>query len=336
MRSDALGSGRIDVHQHAILPEYRKALQRAGVIDRPPKDGMDGLGSELHETVFTTQSILAVADEMGTAGAVLLPFSVAGIHHGDDANARYLTRATNEAVAALAGGAPDRLGFYAILPAPDVDGALAELEYAMDTLGADGVAFLSTQNGVYIGDRALDPLYAEMDRRGIVAFIHPARPAYTLPLDLWPPLIEYPFETTRAAVNLIYNGALAEFPRITWILAHAGGTLPYLSERLKALLEAQDPRRPSFRDRFPQGVEPLLKQFYYDTAIAGAAPAMSALVAVADPSHIVYGSDWPYPPKAEVVEQVRSLRAMPLFVGERLAAVERGNAAAIFSRFRKA
>jgi predicted TIM-barrel fold metal-dependent hydrolase len=172
-----------------------------------------------------------------------------------------------------------------------------------------------------------------MHRRGIVAFIHPGRPSYTLPLNLWPPLVEYPFETTRAAVNLIYNGALAAYPRIKWILAHAGGTLPYLSERLKALLEAQDPRSPSFRERFPHGVERLLKQFYYDTAIAGAVTPMSALVSLADGSHILYGSDWPYPPKAEIIEQVVNLRQMPHFAGDRLDAMERNNAAALFSRF---
>jgi 6-methylsalicylate decarboxylase len=333
MQRDVVGFGRIDVHQHAILPEYRKALERAGAIENRPKDGMDGLGSELRENVFTTESILNVAGELGTDGMVLLPFSVAGIHHGNDANARYLTRATNEAIAAVASGAPGKLGFYAILPVPDVDGALKELEYALDTLGADGVAFLSTQNGMYIGDRSLDPVYEELHRRGTVAFIHPGRPGYTLPLNLWPPLIEYPFETTRVAVNLIYNGALAAYPGIKWILAHAGGTLPYLSERLKALLESQDPRSPSFGERFPQGVAPLLRQFYYDTAIAGAVTPMSALVSLAEPSHILYGSDWPYPPKAEVIEQIGNLRQMTHFADGRLEAMERGNAAALFRRF---
>ena len=92
--------------------------------------------------------------ELGIAAAVVNPLSVAGVHHGDDANARYLTRSVNEALAKFSSGAPDRLGFFATLPMPDVDGALAEMAYALDELGADGVILLSHQNGVYVGDPA--------------------------------------------------------------------------------------------------------------------------------------------------------------------------------------
>ena len=86
------------------------------------------------------------------------------------------------------------------------------MEYALDSLHADGIALLSTQNGVYMGDSAFREVYAEMSRRSAVVFIHPARPTYALPLKLGPSLIEYTFETTRVAVNLIYNDIVPRYP----------------------------------------------------------------------------------------------------------------------------
>lgn len=320
---EGIASGRrIDVHQHAILPAYIKALARSGITEN----------SALRTNVFTRRSILEVMDTLGMQGAVLLPFSSSGIHHGDDAKARYLTRVTNEAMARLVAEAPVRLGFYAILPFPDRRGALRELEHALDVLHADAVAFLTTQNGVYLGDPGFEELYAEMNRRSVTAFLHPARPTYKLPLELWSALIEYPFDTTRAAVNLIYNEVMSRYPNIRWILAHAGGALPYLSERLQAL-QGADRRTPSFLDRVPEGFEPFLKKFYYDVAIAGAVPSVSALTAVAPSSHVFYGSDWPYVSKGNIGEQVTNMRAMAQLKSGRLTAIERGNAVGLFPRF---
>jgi predicted TIM-barrel fold metal-dependent hydrolase len=310
---------RIDVHQHVVLPEYEKALAKQGVVEN----------SNLKTKVFTKESVLGVMAELGMDATVLLPFSTSGIYHGNDENARYLTQVTNEAAAQLVSEAPQKFGFYAILPLPDLQGALKEMETALDKYHAAGVSFLSTQNGVYIGDPAFDELYSEMNRRSAIGFIHPGRPPYTLNLKMETSLIEYTFETTRVACNLIYNGVMERYPNIKWILAHAGGTLPYVPMRLAAV-QGEDKQHPSFLDRIPKGFLPYLKQFYYDTAIAGTLSTMSALVATADPSHIFYGSDWPYVPKPYIAEQVINLREMAPFAGRRLAAMERYNALALF------
>src|SRR6202007_2468198 len=110
-----------------------------------------------------------------------------GVHHGNDANACYLTESTNEALAKFTSFAPGKFGFFATLPLPDIDGALRQMEYALDTLNADGIIFLSNQNGFYIGDPAFEPVYAEMHRRSVIVFVHPASPAYVpaLRLALW-------------------------------------------------------------------------------------------------------------------------------------------------------
>jgi predicted TIM-barrel fold metal-dependent hydrolase len=314
----------VDVHHHVVLPEYERALVRSGAGDpsRPLRKNSE------------PQIACATMAELGIERAVINPLSVAGVHHGNDANARYLTRSVNEALACFVAHAPENLGFFASLPFPDIDGALAEMEYALDALHADGVILLSNQNGVYVGDRRGEALYAEMDRRGVAAFIHPARPSFvdSLGLKLWASVIEYPFDTTRVAATLIYNGTMKLYPNIKWVLAHAGGTLPYLSLRLR-LMEESDEHKPTFVERVPEGVTPFLDKFYFDTAIAGSRAAMSALYEIADPSHVLYGTDWPYIDRHLVRDQLANLTSMTELAGSRFDAMARGNALALFKRF---
>jgi predicted TIM-barrel fold metal-dependent hydrolase len=315
----------VDVHHHVVLPEYEAALARAGVADpsRP-----------LRRRVTPQQALDAMA-ELGIVAAVLNPLSAAGVHHGSDEHAQYLAQTTNEALAKFASHAPDRLGFFAALPLPDLDGALRQLEVALDHLRADGVILLSSQNGRYVGDLDFDALYAEMDRRGVIVFVHPASPAYvpTLRLNLWAAYVEYPFEITRVAANLIYNGITSRYPNIKWILAHGGGALPYLSVRLR-LMEESDKNSPSFIDRVPEGVAPHLRSFYFDVALVGGAAPIAALVEMADPARLLYGSDWPYLRREFVSDQIAEMVRLPQFASGGLASIERRNAADAFRRFR--
>lgn len=334
--ADVTATRFIDVHHHVVLPEYEKALIRSGAADpsRPFRKNEPA------------SAVCKKMAELGIAAAILNPLSVAGVHHGDDAKARELTRSVNDALAAFVAGAPRQLGFFATLPVPDVDGALDEMARALDMLGADGLILLSNQNGVYVGDRRLDPLYAELDRRAATVFVHPTIPPYMpnhLDLSLWPAYIEYAFDTTRVAANLIYCEVMKLYPNIKWILAHAGGAFPYLSMRVRLMEELETKGRkppfPSsgfgapFHERMPEGVRPYLDKFYYDTALSGADAPMAALTTLAPIDKIFYGSDWPYVEFDFVVEQNRDLVRMPHFAGDKFKAMERDNAQRMFPRF---
>lgn len=323
---------RIDAHQHAILPEYVKALERSGIVE---SGRMGGGGQQRYHQktmVFTPDSIAEVAAQLGIDHAVLISFSRSGIHHGNDENARYLTQVTNDAIAKLVSQTDNKFGFYGILPLPDVNGALKQMEYTLDTLHADGLAFASNQNGVYIGDTSYEEVYAEMNRRSVVAMIHPVRAPYSWQLNAGADIPEFLFDTTRAAITLIFNGIMLRYPNIKWILAHAGGTLPYVSERM-TVLRGEGDSGEQFAKRVPGGYMPGIKQFYYDVAIAGSEAVIGSLAAIIDPTHILYGSDWPYARKGSIAEQVISLRQMPQFADERLEAMERKNALGLFKRF---
>src|SRR5262249_1784619 len=131
----------------------------------------------------------------------------------------------------------------ATLPLPDVDASIAELAHALDVLGLDGVYLPSNAGGTYLGEPALAPLLDELDRRGSYVLLHPSFPPYEAPLE-WPVgLVELPFETTRAFVQLLYSGAFDRCPGIRFQLAHLGGTVPFLADRIGSLVT----RVPSFR-----------------------------------------------------------------------------------------
>ncbi len=315
----------IDVHHHCVLPEYQNALVRAGAAD-PSKP--------LRKNA-SPQEAVASMTSLGIDKAVVNPLSVAGVHHGNDTDARYLCQSVSEALAKFVSAAPDKLGFFAPLPYPDIDGALRQLELSLDTLKADGIILLSNQNGVYVGDRRMDPLLAELNRRKAVVFVHPARPAFldTLPVQIWGAIIEYTFETTRVATYLIYNEFMRKYPDIKWILAHAGGCIPYLSFRL-IMMEEQDINKPPFAERVPEGARQWVDRFYFDTAISASPPALAAMMEVARPGHVMYGSDWPYVDRHAIELQHECLDTWKGLSDGTRNAIQRESALALFPRFR--
>ncbi len=212
-----------------------------------------------------------------------------GVYFGDIGEAKETARLVNEQAAALIGSDPDRWGALASLPLPDVGAALQELEHAFDVLNLDGVALLSSVDGVYLGDPSLGDLYAALDQRGALVFVHPAVPAERPSLVYPPFLFEFPFDTTRAFVNLMYLGVFKNFPNIRWIFAHAGGALPYLGFRLSlgAFNEL-------VAGNVPDGPPAYFARAYYDTALSYAPPALACLREVAPLDHIAFGSDFPF------------------------------------------
>lgn len=157
-------TARIDTHQHVLPPEYVAWLTAHGTRDAGGRALPD----------WSVEQALTLMDEAGIATGIL-SVSTPGVHLGDDGEARAQARATNEFCAALVKERPDRFGFFASLPLPDVEGALAEAAHAFDALSADGVVLLANVRGTYLGDAAFDPLFDALNRRAAVVFIHPSQ-----------------------------------------------------------------------------------------------------------------------------------------------------------------
>lgn len=313
---------RIDVHAHYLPDFYRRAAEAAG--HRHP-DGMPGLPD------WNVGAALAMMNGLAI-GTAMLSISSPGVHFGDDAAARALARQVNEAGAEAVANHPGRFGLFAALPLPDIDGALGEIAHAFDTLGADGVTVETNHHGLYMGDVRLDPVFAELNRRHAVMFMHPTSPScrccQALSLGYPRPMIEFMFETTRAVANLLLTGTLDRFPDIRLIVPHAGAAVPVLVDRVIGLAPALGLPEPLDADR----VFTTLRRLYYDLAGFPLPRLLPALLQLADPARILYGSDWPFTPLPTVIRLAEEIGATPLFDAATRRAVLYDNAAVLFPR----
>ena len=184
---------------------------------------------------------------------------------------------------------------YNLVSVPVVD----ESERLVGVLRLEGVCLLTNVDDVYIGHPDFEPLYAELDRLKVATFIHPCYPPGKEARDYDIPrmLIDYPFETTKVATNLIFNGVTSRYPDIPFILSHAGGTLPMLAHRLSIF-----DKLTKFRDNYPEGALAHIARFYYDTALSGHAAPLTALRAFVPDTQILFGTDYPYRTPAETAQ----------------------------------
>ena len=156
--ADQANPGRIDIHHHFYAPEYREVMESYAQMPQV-RD-------------WTLQRTLEEMDQ-NNVDTALLSLSPPGIHRGTDAQCRALARAVNENAAALRAERPTRFGHFATVPMPDVDATLAEIAYAQDTLGADGIQLMTSYGDRWPGHPDFDSVFDELNRRKAVVFIHP-------------------------------------------------------------------------------------------------------------------------------------------------------------------
>ncbi|MDB5964579.1 MAG: hypothetical protein JWQ72_1079 [Polaromonas sp.] len=280
----APAQGVIDIHHHVSPPTFIRELIAQGAGERPVVD-------------WTLSRSLEDMDKAGVTTSIT-SITTPGIWFGDNARAARLARECNEYGARLVTERPGRFGLFASLPLPDVDASLKEIEFAFDTLKADGVGILTSFGDKWLGDSLFTPVLAELNRRKAVVYTHPtvADCCRNLLPDVHYSVIELATDTTRAIASLVFSGAARRFPDITFIFSHAGGTLPFLAERF-----ANYPRLDrglglgkNIAEKVGGDVRPVLQTFYYDTAQASLPSAMSSLLQLVGPSRILFGTDFPF------------------------------------------
>jgi predicted TIM-barrel fold metal-dependent hydrolase len=304
---------RIDVHHHLSPPSYIAASVGANFGD--------GLMRK-----WTPEKSLADMDEGGIAVA-MLSVTQPGVNFTSGDAARKLVRECNEYSAKLIADHPGRFGGFAMLPLTDVDGSLTEISYALDTLKLDGIGLLTNYHDKWLGDPAFLPVMEELNRRKVVVYTHPATPDCCVKLVRTEPpgMIEWGTDTTRTIADIIFSGNAQKFRDIRWIFSHAGGTMPFLIERLVRHPQLE----PNAKPTVPEGTLAELTRFYYDTAQAANKAAMSALSAVVPTSQIVFGTDFPY---RTGIDHVKGLRNCGVFSDAQIMEIERGNALKLLPR----
>ena len=297
----------IDFHNHYYPPEYIEALRSADssvsvtvdsqgnpVLHSP---GDSNIAVRGHRDIKFRQSVL---DEAGVDMQVLT-FTSPGVQvHPPERSVAY-ARSVNDALATIVRERGSRFAALATLPLNEPAASVAELERAMTDLGLRGAMLFSNVNGVALSDQRFWPLYERAEELGAVLYIHPTHPVGVEAMtEYWlMPLVGFTFDTTLAAAGLVFGGVVERFPGLTWVLAHLGGAIPYLAERLDRGYRAFE----ECRANITRPPSEYLKKFYYDT-VNFDVNALRFAINFAGADHLLAGSDYPH--------QIGSL---PLMVG---------------------
>ena len=309
---------RIDVHFHLIPPFYCEAVYAAGrgpAIGRYPE--------------WTPQLALELMDAHGIEVA-LTSLAQPGVGFASGASAQALARRCNDYAAELIACWPKRFGAFGTVPMWSIEGALDAIAYSLDTLKFAGVSLFASYGEDFLGDARFDPLLAALDERGAVVFVHPGLHPSSSSLALpWPAfMMEYLFDTTRAVVNLIFSGAVERFPRVRFILPHAGGLAPYFAWRLSV--------SPMIDQRLPQltreQIYAALEHFWYDNALSPGEQTFGSLDRVALRERVVFGTDYPFANPRVIAEMIKTYESGFLSDARR-AQIDRANALALFPKY---
>jgi predicted TIM-barrel fold metal-dependent hydrolase len=307
---------RIDVHHHMIPPFHAEALLKPG-----RREG----------GAFPKWSPALSVEEMDKSGIATAVLSQAqpGVWFGDNIDeSRQLSRDLNEYGAKLVRDHPGRFGLFAVIAPPDPDGSLKEIEYAFDTLKADGVGLLTSYGSKYLGDPSFVPVYEELNRRKAVVYVHPTTPACCRGLVPGIPVgsIEYATDSTRTIAHLVFSGTATKFPDIKWIFSHSGGTLPFLTGRFVRLANERKPAH------LPGGPMPEFGKFFYELAQGNTPGQIAALLKMVAISQVMYGTDYPFRDGAEVNQGIAAYG----FSAAEVLAIERENALKLLPRLKAA
>jgi 6-methylsalicylate decarboxylase len=282
----------IDTHQHPVPDFYKRAMAKVGISGSGENPWPD----------WTLQAQLELMDEIGIAAAVN-SIASPGAYFGDVDFAVQVSRECNEGLAKLVSDHPQRFGGFALLPLPAVECAIKEAIYALDTLGLEGICLLTHAGPRHLGHPDENELYAELNRRKAVVFVHPLRnQAQNVPLYGYPAgMTELVLDTTRAVANLLWNGIFGRFPNIRWIMPHGAGTIPFLAYRLGAM-----DKKPQICAHLPGGsVASALRGLYFDVAEIVSPGPLKCLMETTDTSNILFGSDFPFSRHRNPAQDVR-------------------------------
>jgi predicted TIM-barrel fold metal-dependent hydrolase len=278
----------IDTHHHFYPPEYQKRW-----LDWEDQRTIPHFAGQV---AWSKAKAIEDMDRAGVRTGVLSLASTPGVWFDLDAEqASRLARDCNDFAAEMMRDNPGRFGLFATLSMLDIDRTLEEIEYAFDTLRADGVGLQTNYGDKWLGHVNFKPVFDELNRRNAVVYVHPliatccAQPG----VGAVPAVIEVPHDTTRTITSLLLSGGLARWRNINWLFSHAGGTMPMMAGRIEAFYAR--PNGASSAPAFaPEGIMGELRRLNYDTANATSAAAIAALRELVPVSTITYGSDYPY------------------------------------------
>lgn len=282
---------------------------------------------------WSAEGHIALMDKLGIKRSIL-SITSPGTHLkvGDFALAKRVTQETNIEISQISRQFPDRFGWFASLPLPDIEASLEEIDHSL-ALGASGFAVMTNAQGYYMGDSRLDPVFEKLNQHKTVIFMHPTQccsldnPEADKPLAQYPtPMMEYFFDTTRAVVNLLLSGTVTRFENLTFLVSHCGATLPPLVERFSAFSTRM--LKSSEKMTSERVKEIFSTRFYFDLAGMPFPDLIHGYLRIGTPERLLYGSDYPYTPGAvvEALNKTMEEQMKGLFDQGQLQRIFSGNA----------
>lgn len=313
-------AGRIDFHHHFASPRWLAKQKETKSQGWQPFQGWTAAKSleAMDKAGVSTALISCTAPGPGFSGMSL-------------EETRSMTRDLNECGARIVSDYKGRFGLLATLNPLDVDHSLKEIEYVLGTLNAVGFGLITSYGEKWMGDQAYQPVFDELNRRKALVFLHPtAAPCcQNLIANIPPPTVEYNTDTSRAIANILINGSANRTLDVRYIFSHAGGTAPYLVQRL-GIAPAPELADALAGTPAPNSRLYHLRRFYYDVAQSTNPIQIPALKLFAGISQIVFGADFPY---STIVDHVEALQKCGLSADE-LKAIDRGNALRLVPQYR--
>jgi aminocarboxymuconate-semialdehyde decarboxylase len=334
----------IDVHAHYVPPHMVEALEATGrafgvsVVKHPPS-----CQCALHfdygfkarpffaRLIEPVADRLAAMDRQGIDRQVLSGWTDICAYALPSAERARWHRFLNENLAAPCAQHPQRFSMLAAVPLPDAALAAAELDHAVRQLGAVGAVIGCNIEGKNLGDLDLDEFWQKAVDLDVGVFLHPviATPVTRVEKFQLAQIAQYTFDTTVTVGSLIFSGVLDRFPTLRLLLAHGGGTYPYLAGRFDHMQARMGMAGQT--NAAKQKPSDYARRFYYDTILHEPSILrwLSERVSV---ERIVLGSDYSFPPADD--DPVATVR-MAGFAGTDFKKVVEDNALALFPALRR-
>jgi aminocarboxymuconate-semialdehyde decarboxylase len=221
----------------------------------------------------------------------VVSLSTPNVFFADAQHQPEIARLVNDSYTELIATHPARFKAFASIPMDAPDAALDELHRAINELKLNGVILLSNIGGARLTSPEYRPFFAEANRMKLCILLHPMLPANTEPFREYVlgPIVGFMFDTTLAVARMCFDGMFREFPDIRWIVAHLGGAVPYLMERMdngwRDFSEC--------REKIDELPSTYLKRLYYDTVNFNPHTLMMVREMIGS-DHMVMGSDYPH------------------------------------------
>lgn len=321
----------VDIHTHMITESWVEQLRRHGAPDYAIGRRPDGVEALLENGSLTMPMIpemfdldLRIAD-MDRAGidVAVLSLTSPNVFWGGAEISAETARAINQGMQEIQAARPDRIRYFASLPWQYPDAAVAELGRACED-GAVGVVVLANIRGAALTDALFEPVWQEIDRRGLPVFVHPTSPPGAEAMDLGPhrllPTVGFTFDTALAILRMVLDGFFDRFPRLNIIAAHGGGTLPFLASRIDLFFHDTAKER----RRIAEPPSAYLRRIYYD-AVLYDPESLALCLKLAGADHVMFGTDYPH--ATDIPGLLDCAGALP---ADQSAAILGGNAERLF------